>query len=283
MARYQTAIDASSRSRRVNIKFSNLVITILVLSLAPSSGHAQSDLDDRFSISLGAFFTDWGTRAQLDSDTLGAGTDIDFEDDLGLKSSLSTFRLDGHYRFNQKHRINFSVFNMSRDASRTIDQDIQYGDITFVLNAQLKASTDLSIYKLAYTYSFLWREKGFLGASIGLYIADSKIRLAEQNLGQIEQGEITAPLPVIGLRGNYRLSDRFTFRGSGEIFALEYDNVDGALTDFYVGIDYRMSQHTALGLGYNKVSIDVDAKRENFTGTLDWAYDGALLYFKLNF
>ena len=44
-----------------------------------------------------------------------------------------------------------------------------------------------------------------------------------------------------------------------------------------------MSKHTAIGLGYNKVSIDVDAKRDRFVGTLDWSYDGALLFLKLNF
>ena len=47
------------------------VTAILVLALAPLSGYAQSDIDDRFSISLGAFFTDWGTDVRLDSDTLG--------------------------------------------------------------------------------------------------------------------------------------------------------------------------------------------------------------------
>ncbi len=259
------------------------VIAILVLALAPLSGYAQSDIDDRFSISLGAFFTDWGTDVRLDSDTLGPGTNIDFENDLGLQSSTSIFRIDGHYRFNDRHRINFSVFDMSRDANHTIDRDIQFGDIIFAINADLSANTDLSIYKLAYTYSFLRRESGYLGATFGLFMADSTFRLSERNLGRAETGSISAPLPVIGLRGSYQLSDRFTFRGNVEFFAIDYDNVDGVLTDFYAGVDYQMSQHTAIGLGYNKVSIDVDAKRDRFIGTLDWSYDGALLFLKLNF
>ena len=265
------------------MNISNHVIAILALVLAPLPGYAQSEIHDRFSISVGAFFTDWGTNVRLDSDTLGTGTDIDFENDLGLRSSSSIFRIDGHYRFNDRHRINFSVFDMSRDANRTIDRDIQFGDIIFAINTDLSASTDLSIYKLAYTYSFLRRESGYLGATFGFYMADSTFRLSERNLGGAEISDISAPLPVIGLRGSYQLSDRFTFRGSGEFFALEYDNVDGVLTDFYVGVDYQMSQHTAIGLGYNKVSIDVDAKRDRFVGTLDWSYDGALLFLKLNF
>ena len=176
------------------MNISNHVIAILALVLAPLPGYAQSEIHDRFSISVGAFFTDWGTNVRLDSDTLGTGTDIDFENDLGLRSSSSIFRIDGHYRFNDRHRINFSVFDMSRDANRTIDRDIQFGDIIFAINTDLSASTDLSIYKLAYTYSFLRREKGYLGATFGLFVADSTFRLSERNLGRAETGGLSATI-----------------------------------------------------------------------------------------
>lgn len=262
---------------------SYLVKMVLVVLLAPMLGHAQSDPDDRFSISLGAFISDWGTKTQLNSDALGSGTIIDFEGDLGLDASDTTFRIDGYFRFNEKHSLDFSVFDLSRTASKTIQEDIQFGDITFVIDAQVDTKSDLSVYKLAYTYSFLRREKGSLGATIGVHVADAQMRLSEQSLGRSERRGITAPLPVIGLRGEYSLSDRFTLRGSAEFFSLTYDDVDGSLSDFFVAIDYQMSRHTSVGLGYNKVTIDADTKRSDFSGSLDWSYDGALLFLKLDF
>ncbi len=187
---------------------SNPSVVIGLLLLAPAGALAQSDPGDRFSVSLGAFITNRDTDTRLDSDTLGTGTEIDFEEDIGLDRSDSVFRVDGHYRFRQKHRANFSVFDLSRDSSAAVQRDIQYGDRVFLLDTVVNANFDLTIYKLAYTYSVMQRDNGYLGVTLGAYIADSKIGLAEQSLGQVEVREITAPLPVVGLRGEYEFTDR---------------------------------------------------------------------------
>ena len=269
------------------MKTSTLRAIQVALTLAALAGlqsaHAQSELDDRFSISLGAFITDRDTDTRLDSDVLGRGTVIDFEDDLGLESSDSVFRLDGHYRFNQKHRVNFSVFDLSRHSSTAIQRDIQYGDEIFSIDTVVKADFDLRIYRLAYTYSIMQRDNGYLGVTFGAHTADSKIGLADQNLGQSEISEITAPLPVLGLKGEYEFSDRLTLSATGEFFAVEFDNVDGSLIDLYLGIDYQVIEHVAVGLGFNSVHMDVDATKSDFSGSLDWRYEGALLFFKFDF
>ena len=258
-------------------------VIIGLFLLAPAWSFAQSELDDRFSISLGAFITDRDTDTRLDSDVLGKGTEIDFEDDLGLDSSDTVFRLDGHYRFNQKHRLNFSVFDLSRHSSAAIQRDIQYGDEIFLIDTVVKADFDIRIYRLAYTYSIMQRDNGYLGVTFGAHTADSKIGLAEQDLGQSEISEITAPLPVLGLKGEYEFSDRLTLSATGEFFAVEFDNVDGSLIDLYLGIDYQVIEHVAVGLGFNSVRIDVDATKNDFSGSLDWRYQGALLFFKFDF
>jgi hypothetical protein len=115
---------------------------------------------ERASISLGAFLTDRDTNGRLDSDTLGLGTVIDAEDDHGLDSSDIVLRLDAYYRFNPRHRIDFSVFDLSRDATATIDESIQFGDEIFDINSTISSEYDLTVYKAAYTYSFLVRDKG---------------------------------------------------------------------------------------------------------------------------
>jgi len=251
----------------VSSMISNSKVFIWLLLMAPALAFAESGVDDRFSISLGAFVTDRSTDTQLDSDALGKGTVIDFEDDLGLDSSDTVFRIDGHYRFNQKHRVNFSVFDLSRDSSATILRDIQFGDKVFPVDTVVNTSFDLNIYKLTYGYSLMQRDSGYLGLTLGIHIADSKIGLDQQDLGQFEVSSITAPLPVM----------------SGELFAFEFDNVDGLLVDLYIGIDYQIIDHIALGLGFNSVHFDVDATKSNFSGSLDWQYTGALLFFKVDF
>jgi hypothetical protein len=261
----------------------NLSVILGSLLLAPACALAQSDLDDRFSFSLGVFVADRDTDVRLDSATLGTGTDIDFEGDLGLETSDSVARLDGYYRFSRKHRVNFSVFDLSRDSSATIQGDIQFGETVFAVDSIVNAEFDVKIFKLAYTYSFFLRDNAYVGVTVGAYVADSNINLTEPNLGQIESAHLTAPLPVIGFRGEYDFADRWRLSASGELFAVEFDNVDGSLVDLYLAIDYRLTDHVAIGLGYNAVNIDIDATKNNFSGKLDWGYDGVLLFFKFDF
>lgn len=257
---------------------------LITVGLAWISTPAAADsLDgDRFSLSLGVFITDRNTDAELDG-SIDDGTNINFERDLGIDSSDTVFRVDGYYRFSERHRFDFSVFDLSRSASKQIVKDIQWGDTLFAIDTVVKTDNALSVYKAAYTYSFLNGEDGYLGATFGLYVADSKMRLEEENLGSAEVGQLTAPLPVIGLRGEYALSDRWSFRASGEFFFIEYENLDGSLVDFYAGIDYQVLDNLSVGLGINSVNINVDATDSTFNGALDWRYSGALVFLKFNF
>jgi hypothetical protein len=258
-----------------------LGFVFLAMVVAPAAG-AQSLEGDRFSLSLGAFITDRDTATRLDS-SAGDGTDIDFEDDLGLASSDTVFRVDAYFRFTAKHRIDFSTFDLSRDSTKRIETDIRWGDEEYAVDTRIKAEFDLTIYKAAYSYSFVSNETSEVGAMLGLYVADVGTSLSEESLGRAEVGELTAPLPVIGLRGERKLSDHWTIRASGEFFFVDYEGIDGSLVDLYAGIDYRLYDHLSIGLGYNTVSIDVDASKARFDGSLDWQYAGALLFLKLTF
>lgn len=255
---------------------------LIVLTLAAPVSAAESVEGDRFSASVGIFFTDRDTETRLDG-TAGNGTNTDLESDLGLDASDAVFRFDGYYRFNDRHRLDFSVFDLSRSSSKQIQNVIQWGDRLFAIDTVVEADFDLTIYKVAYTYSFVQRENGYIGATFGLYTLDSKVSLAEQNLGQAEVGDITAPLPVIGIRGEYEFADKWTFRASGEFFLVEFDNVDGALVDLYAGLDYAVLDSVSMGLGFNSVALDVDASKSGFQGSLDWQYTGALLFLKFDF
>jgi hypothetical protein len=91
-------------------------------------------------------------------------------------------------------------------------------------------------------------------------------------------------LPVFGLRGDYQIGDRWTLRGVAQIFKFSADDVDGRLTDFYVGADYGFGERMAVGAAYNRVSMSLAATEDRgFTGTVDWGYDGILVYFKYDF
>ena len=259
-------------------------VCFALLSMSVSSpALAQSTDFDRFSISLGVFVTNRDSKTQLDGQIPNSGTPVDLENDLGFDKSDTVFRVDGVFRFNEKHRIDFSAFDLSRSASKQIQKDIEWNGEPFPIDTVVDASLDLNIYKVAYTWSFLRRDKGYLGATAGLYVADVGTSLAAESIGRSSSGGVTAPLPVFGLRGQYDLAEKWSLRGSAEIFAIEYGDFSGSLYDLYAGVDYQLFERMAVGLGINSVNLNVGVTKGNFDGDLDWQYDGGLLFFKFDF
>ncbi len=143
--------------------------------------------------------------------------------------------------------------------------------------------SELRVLKADYTFGVLSRERSFLGITGGLYVAQTALSLTAPSVDASESGDITAPLPVLGVRGDYAITDRFTLRGAAQWFGWETDETKGTLRDFYVGADYGFGRRMAVGLAYNEVSMSLGAQEDSFRGRLDWGYDGLLLYFKLAF
>jgi len=261
------------------------VAALAFLCMAAPDGvaRAQRATGERLSLSLGVFVADRDTNTRIDAESGSPGTDVDLEQDLGLDSTDSVFRVDGYYKFSDRHRIDASWFDLSRSSTKVIDRDIEWNGTIYPIDTSVDSVIDLDIYKVAYTYSFLKRDKGFLGVSAGLYVADFATALDAPVLDRRESGDATAPLPVFGLRGEYRLSDRWTLRASGEFFLFEYGDWDGSLYDVYAGIDYRFTEHFAVGAALNAVDFDIGVEKQNLAGNLDWGYAGGLLFLKISY
>ena len=260
-----------------------LVSSAFLAPLLPLTANAQPTIgEERAGIIVGAFITDRQSSTRLDSDA-GDGTEIDMEDDLGLESSTNVARLGGYVWLGKRHRLDGAFFDLSREASFPIQETIDFGDETFVIDTAVDTQSDLTIIKADYTYAVVARDRGWLGVTAGLYIAETSLSMSQQRLGLAETEDVTAPLPLFGLRGDYAIGDRITLRGAMQWFGFEAEDVDGRLTDFYLGADYGFGERMAVGLAYNRVSMNLGAVEDRgFNARLDWGYDGILLYFKMN-
>ena len=251
--------------------------------LIAQPGNAQPTAgEERASIIIGAFITDRESSTRLDSGS-GEGTEIDLEDDLGLESSTNVARLGGYVWLGRRHRLDGTYFDLTRESTFPIDETIEFGDETFTVNTVIESESKLSIIKADYTFAVVARDRGYLGLTAGLYIADTSMTIRQATLGRVESEDVTAPLPVFGLRGDYAINDRITLRGAAQWFGFESDDVDGRLTDFYVGADYGFGERMAVGVAYNRVAMNLGAiEDQGFNSRLDWGYDGFMLYFKLD-
>jgi hypothetical protein len=139
----------------------------LLLALAPAAGAQGNGTGrERAGVIVGALLTNRDTDTRLDSDN-GPGTDIDLEDDLGLKSSLSVGRFGDYVWIKPRQRFDLAYFDLSRSATKRIDKTIVFGDQTFVIDTVLSTTADVTIVKADYTFAPLNRGRGYLGVTGG--------------------------------------------------------------------------------------------------------------------
>jgi len=263
-----------------------------VLILAPAIARAEDApdfLNDRFHVGLGSYIVNTDTELQLDG-AAGAGTPVNWEETFG-GGDTTRFRIDGQWRFADRHKARFMVFNSSRSESATLNEDIDFGGETYPVNARVDAEFQFDIYELAYEYAFLRRDTYEVAASFGVHYTTLTAELkakASTSSGTIsadlkEEGSVDLPLPVFGLRGTWGLPHNFWLDAGAQYFALSIDEYDGSVQDYRVGLIWQPKKWLGIGLGYNVFRVDVDVDRKNFKGSLDWQYDGPILSYSAMF
>ena len=75
------------------------------LALAQETWTVNPGLQDAFTLEVGAYAPEVKTNARLDSATLGRGTSISFEDDLGLDDRKIQAAVLGRLRLGDRWRI----------------------------------------------------------------------------------------------------------------------------------------------------------------------------------
>jgi len=286
---YRTLRECNRPTRRG--RFSGAAVC--VLALTPLSALCQdvpTILDDAFHVSLGSFIVDTDTKLRLDGEAGEEGRVIDWERNFG-EGDVNRFRMDGYWRFAERHKVRALVFSSSRSASRTFNEDIEWGGETYPASAVIDGEIKFSIYELAYEYAFMRRDNFELAASIGLHYTDFEASLgAEVSSGgtaanrRIDRsGNIGAPLPVLGLRGTWLLSQTFSIDVSGQFFSLTYGDIEGNVQDYRATFNWQPKRWLGLGIGYDSFSVDVDVDSDKFRGQMDWSYQGPMIFYNASF
>ncbi len=251
---------------------------------------ARGVLGDSFYIAVGTFIVETDTTLRLDGDAGEQGVPIDWERNFG-DDNVNRFRLDGFWRFGDRHKLRALVFSSSRSASRTLDENIEWGGDTFQANATIDGKIKFSIYELAYEYAFMRRENYELAASLGLHYLDyeatlqgNAIAAGTAETADIEEaGSVGAPLPVFGLRGTWLLSQTFSIDVSGQYFSLSYGDYDGNIQDYRALLNWQPRSWLGIGVGYDRFAVDLDVDSNNFKGRMDWSYKGPMIFYSVSF
>lgn len=254
------------------------------LALYTETGWTQEPLPDRFSLSLGAYYIeDSDTEVKIRSATGVVGTSINLSKDLDTEERVNGPKVVGFYRFNPRHRIDFSWFKLDRDGRRTIGRSLQFGNITYNASAQVDSSVKTELWKLLYTWSFYRSDKVELGLSGGLYKLDYELDL-RSSVGNSQSASLSQPLPVVGFRMDYAITPKWHASLDLENFYVELnDDFRGSAYDISAGVDYRALKNVSFGLKANRLAIDAASDSEDWRGSLTDLYRGFYAYVGLHY
>jgi hypothetical protein len=267
---------------------------LLAMSACLSTAHAdEGPLHDRFTFDLGTYFMSSDTRVRVDElDGIGIGSTMHLEDTFGFEDE-TVFRLEGTWRFAQRHKLRAMYFSSTRTRTSTVHEVIEFGDASFLADASIKAKFDFDILELVYEYAFLRGDGYELGASVGVHNVEFNVGLSGEAVvdgGSIsgsreENASADAPLPVIGLRATWRMGNSPLYlQAHAQYFDLDYGDFRGHLQDYQAGLLWRFSDHFGMGVAYNLFDTRVDADDgDDYRGMLDWKYEGVQIFLRAGF
>ncbi|NNJ97761.1 MAG: DUF481 domain-containing protein [Gammaproteobacteria bacterium] len=266
-----------------------LLFMITASALTVSSKTSADDaavyaFPDKWMFRLGAYVVDGAdTQISVNSD-VGLGTSIDYERDLGGEDGETIPRIDAYYRFNYRHRIDFTAFSVSRKGERTLALDLNIGDENFTASETISSEINYTLYKLGYNYSFYHSPKVELSISAGLNLTDYELKFSDSTGAKFETADVSVPLPTFGLRMGYAITPKWSVRYVSEAFFIEIDDaLKGALLNYELSTEYKLFKHFALGVGLARQALDVDVNDDNWRGSISDGYRGYNVFGTLYF
>ena len=230
---------------------------------------------DKWMIRAGVYVIDNADTTVAVNSPVGLGAIINYQRDLGGDDGDTIPRVDGYYRFNDRHRIDFTWFKLDRKGERQLAIDIQIGDENFVQSETIFSDIEYELYKVGYNYSFYHSPKVELSLTAGLNITSYDLEFRNSAGDKVETAGVSVPLPVFGLRMGYAITPRWYVRYVTEAFFIEIEDAfRGALLNFELNTEYKIFKNFSLGIGLARLAIDADIDDDGWNGRVTDSYRG---------
>ena len=232
----------------------------------------------RFKLTAGAFFPSNNTEVEVGNNSGTFGNLIDFEKDLGFDKNTTSFTAAFEWRISRRSRLGAEYFYLRRTSSKVLERTIEFGDNIYPVDARVGAFMDNEIYRITYGYAFISKPKYEIGALIGghILLGDVGLKLegATAEVGYRDDFDFTAPLPDVGVWGEFVLGRKVGLYANVNYFALKVNDTDGRIWSYNLSVLYNVYQNFSLTAGYTGLNIRVDTVQERLNGFFKWGYNG---------
>ena len=250
------------------IQMYRLFLPVVALAMgflaAATPAEAQRSFEplfDKFNFSVQGSWVALNTEIALDSETLGEGVILNFEDDLDLASSKTIPTLAFEWQIARRHRLAVRWQDITRDSTAQALTEIQWGDEIIPIDAGITLTFDITQYFIDYTYYPWVKEKWAVGFGLGIRWLDLKAQLQweEETIGEggdsIDQA---APLPYIYFEYRRMFSDHWRFIAGLGWLDLSIDNFSGGNYVGRASIEYLVGKRWSFGGAINLANANVD-------------------------
>ncbi len=232
----------------------------------------------KFKVTAGGFFPVNNTQVKVEGNNGNIGTEIDLESDLGFTKSSASFLGTFDWRISKRSRLGFEYFVLDRTATKTLQKDITFGDHTYPIDGRVQGTFNVQIARIAYGYAILSKPKYQAGLLIGAHVlfADLGLKLEAntQSLEYRDTFDFTAPLPDVGIWGEFVLGKRWGLYANVNYLAVKINDTDGRIISYNLSVLYNVVQNFSLTAGYTGLNFRIDTVQDRLNGFLKWGYNG---------
>jgi hypothetical protein len=251
-----------STSRHSLVISTMCVVFVCAAAVPVFAQHQYEPLFDKFNLQIEGSWVDVSTEIRLDSELLGRGTTLNFENDLGLAADKTIPTLAFEWQIAKRHRLGIRWQNIDRASSAQALTEIQWGDDIIPIDAQINLGFDITQTFVDYAYYPWVKERWAAGFGLGFRWMDLKATLEWRGENIDEEGTTEAkgiaPLPYLYFEYRRLFSENWRFLTGLGWLSVKVGDVDGTQWVGHVSIEYLAGNRWSFGFGANLATIDVN-------------------------
>jgi hypothetical protein len=241
---------------------------------------------ERFKLDVSFFLPVNNTHIQVGITGGAPGTPIDFQKDLGITKDIATFLASFQWRISSRSRLNLAYYDIRMNSNHVLQKEIEFKGETYPIYSPVYSFFNTAIYQFSYGYALVSKPKYELGLMIGTHILINNVGLSinGNNGGTASQTfAFNAPLPDLGIWGGYVFNNRLAANLNVDYLSLTIGDNSGTIFAYNIFLLYRLVAQLDLSIGFSGLNFKVVDTRKDFTGTLQWGYNGPSLGLAFSF
>ena len=258
--------------------FPVLLAAAPALSLASIAAHAQDQEADRFTLRVGAMSA--SADSTLSAETTFMDERYRFSENVDFGSDEWVPRIDGVFRFGDRHRLVFDYFNYDKKRRETLGEDISFDDVTIAAGSFARAELDFQLASLLYDYAVVENEDFSLGLQIGAEWAKAEASLLAEAGDErwSDRASEDGYAPVVGVRFTARPGDRWLLNLQGQYLDADWGDFDysGKIKRANAIVEYRFGKGFGVFAGYDWYKINYHEDGRDASGGVDLTFKGPI-------